>query len=479
MYFGRDGYVTACCYSRTAPVGQYPKQSVSEIWSGEAMAALRGSMRRNELPRGCETCADQLLAGNYKGLLASHFDNLAVDPAQQAGNPSYPSLMEFELSNKCNLECEMCTGFFSSSIRANREGLPALPLVYDNAFVDQLSDFIPHLKRAKFLGGEPFLIDLYYQIWELFIQKNPSCEIAITTNGTVFTAKVRRVLENLNCTIVVSLDSLDSQVYASIRRNAQLTPTLANLKEITAINRAKSKGLWLSVCPMTTNWQGIPDLVAFANQNHMTMFFNTVVSPHHLALKSLPGARLESISSFLRESVRPAGAANNGVEASNQQALLDLCHQVDQWAKEGQASGGGMQSTAYRLASAADAGKFTPKTRAVLLVLGSSELTERELIDTLSVDDGPDPKANLRDLYTAIWTAGRALADRGHLPGAKFDPADLEELLSLFEQQVPEAYLPVVCRETQRNIRTAVQFLGSTPPSQILQLTSRMVIGTS
>jgi hypothetical protein len=81
-------------------------------------------------------------------------------------------------------------------------------------------------------------------------------------------------------------------------------------------------------------------------------------------------------------------------------------------------------------------------------------------------------------LFSAIWATGRTLVERGHLPGAKYDPADLEELLTLFEQQIPENFLPVVCQEIQRNIRTAFQLLGSTPPGQILQLTSRMVVGS-
>jgi len=149
----------------------------------------------------------------------------------------YPIRLEFELSNKCNLECAMCSGVFSSSIRANREGKPPLPQMYDSNFVEQLKPFIPHLKQAKFLGGEPFLIDIYYDIWELFIKSNPSCEIIITTNGTVFTNKVQRVLENLNCQIIVSLDSVTKDTYEGIRVNAVMERTLDHLDKFMSLNR--------------------------------------------------------------------------------------------------------------------------------------------------------------------------------------------------------------------------------------------------
>ncbi len=34
MYFGRDGLVSACCYSRSNPMGSYPGQSIEDIWFG-------------------------------------------------------------------------------------------------------------------------------------------------------------------------------------------------------------------------------------------------------------------------------------------------------------------------------------------------------------------------------------------------------------------------------------------------------------
>jgi len=45
----------------------------------------------------------------------------------------------------------------------NRDKLPLSPLAYDDAFVKQLK-IIPYLKEAKFYGGEPFLIPIYYDI---------------------------------------------------------------------------------------------------------------------------------------------------------------------------------------------------------------------------------------------------------------------------------------------------------------------------
>ena len=284
MYFGRDGLVSACCYSRMAPLGRYPEQSIESIWTGAQASAMRAALRNNELPAGCNLCADELYAGNYSGLLASGFDALARPlPASgpiaqlkalvQPGKAKrYPVQLEFELSNTCNLECAMCSGFWSSTIRAKRENLPPLPQFYDSAFVEQLVPFLPHLKRAKFLGGEPFLIDIYYEIWERLIELNPNCDVSITTNGTVYTSKVKRILEKLNCRITVSLDSVNSTTYGLIRKNAKLERTLNHLEAFCEINRLKKKGLTIAVCPLISNCREIPEIVSFRQRARHSRF---------------------------------------------------------------------------------------------------------------------------------------------------------------------------------------------------------------
>jgi MoaA/NifB/PqqE/SkfB family radical SAM enzyme len=84
------------------------------------------------------------------------------------GGVVMPKVMEFELSNECNLECVMCNGSFSSSIRKNREKLPPIISPYNDDFVNELDAFIPHLTDAKFLGGEPFMIEIYLKIGNEF-----------------------------------------------------------------------------------------------------------------------------------------------------------------------------------------------------------------------------------------------------------------------------------------------------------------------
>lgn len=60
---------------------------------------------------------------------------------------------------------------------------------YNDAFVEQLEEFIPHLKELRFNGGEPFLINAVFRIFEKVEKLNPKLKIVIATNGTVWIAR--------------------------------------------------------------------------------------------------------------------------------------------------------------------------------------------------------------------------------------------------------------------------------------------------
>ena len=478
MYFGRDGHVSACCYSRANPLGGYPAQTIRDIWFGKKIGQMRAEMRRNVLPAGCEICADQLNAGNVTGLLAVQFDSLAgspaetltrrlkalllSEPAQSHPSQSYPSRMEFELSNKCNLERSMCTGFFSSSIRANREGLPSLQQLYDDSFVEQLRAFIPHLTDAKFLGGEPFLVDLYYDIWDRLIEINPKCVVSITTNGTVYTEKVKRVLEKLNCDVVVSLDSVTKATYESIRRNASLERTLSNLQAFLAINRRRHKSLTLAICPMTSNCREIPGLVAFANERGIRIFFNTVVFPAAHSIKALPMA-------VQRELLDLYGACNpqpnTEIESANRKAVEGLCRQIKFWMKEEPSAPRPPleERCAELLASRRESG---PLACVLADLAGDNVGTGSGLVHV----EGADPVQELKGYYRALWAVGGMLQSSGLLANLRFEQDNLQVFLRYLDRSVgPERALRIQF-ESRRFSRQMLSYCGSLSAENLIEL---------
>lgn len=331
LYFGATGEVTACCFGRSEPYGVWPQSSLQEIWFGPKPSALQAGMAGSSLPRLCKLCHEQMVARNFKNMLAAPYDHLVplLPQAVASDGRRWPVKMEFELSTKCNLECAMCTGDLSSAIRANRDKLPPLPQVYDHRFVEQLEEFVPHLQEVKFLGGEPFLIEIYYSIWELFVEHNPDCVISIATNATVLSPKIVRLLEKLNFEIVISLDSLVPETYERIRVNAKFAKVIESVDRFARLSAARGRSISIAVCPMVNNWREMPALVRFANDRNATICFNTVAWPDHLSLRSLKPAVLQEVAHHFVDAI---GVARTDTERANAEALLGLTAMVRSWA---------------------------------------------------------------------------------------------------------------------------------------------------
>jgi MoaA/NifB/PqqE/SkfB family radical SAM enzyme len=293
LYFGHRGVVTACCYNRLYELGTWPQSTIKQIWEGEKANSLRAHLKQNSLLKGCSVCELQLSAGNFSGFKAAQFDG---DTLNENG---YPSVFEFELDNTCNLECVMCSAEYSSSI-ANRNGTKVYTSPYDNKFVGELAEFIPYLKQAKFYGGEPFMIKLYYEIWDAIGNLNSDCNIIIQTNGTILNTRIKDLLEKCNFSINISLDSLNKENYERIRVNASFETVISNLQYFYEYAKRKKSFFGLSACIMKQNWHEAPDFVNFCNERNIKLYFHTVLSPRSASLSFLDKHELESIISTLK-----------------------------------------------------------------------------------------------------------------------------------------------------------------------------------
>jgi len=326
MYFNVHGDCAPCWLTFFDP-DSYPAKSLHEIWFGEKFQNLRQSLQRFDLTHKCNVCLKNLQTGNYTSLLARAYD---VNPVAK-----YPAMMELELGNTCNLECVMCIGELSSSIRKNREKLPALRSPYDEAFVMQLEEFIPHLKELRFNGGEPFLIGIVYKIFEKVERLNPKLKIVIATNGTVLNNKVREWLGKLNIHINFSLDSLTPSIYETIRVNAKFSRTMEHFEYFHGYCQENNRTFCLMVNPMRNNWHEMPNFIRFVNEKKVNIWFNTIHRPVEWAIWSLPSSELEIVYTTLSSSLHQYPESAVGLEKYNLNIFRNLVEvQIKNWWKE-------------------------------------------------------------------------------------------------------------------------------------------------
>ncbi|HYF45655.1 MAG TPA: radical SAM protein, partial [Acidimicrobiales bacterium] len=253
-----------------------------------------------ELPPGCSFCAwEQTTTGRV------HFARLFDELADPDPKPDWPVAMEFALSNRCNLACVMCNGDFSSTIRATREGRPPLASSYGDAFFDQLRPFLPHLRRARFFGGEPFLIPEYQRIWDLMVEVGASPECNVTTNGTVLTPRVKATLRSLPFSIAVSVDGTTPETVEAVRVGADHGKLLDHVAWFRDHCERSGTSFWLTFCLMRHNWHEFADFLAWADQLGAAVAVNTVVYPPDASLFRLPLAELDAVLGGLEDGARP------------------------------------------------------------------------------------------------------------------------------------------------------------------------------
>lgn len=288
LYFDYKGHVFPCFANKHLCLGHYNTQSITEIWEGEKIQNLRKSIKKLTFDQGCQLCKNKLLQGNFSQVYARRYDYLS------ASEQGFPTSIEVQLSNQCNLNCIMCvvTADHSSDINIS-------------AFRTYIKKIIPYLKNASFSGGEPFFIKEYFDIWEDFYNLNKDCRISINTNATILNEKVKDILEKLKFNISVSVDGFSKETFESIRIHSNRDVVYKNLYFFKDYTLRNNTFFNVKMCALKQNIHEFPELFNHFNQEDISIILNEVVYPLNTALWNNHSSKIKEIISFL-ESKTPA-----------------------------------------------------------------------------------------------------------------------------------------------------------------------------
>ncbi len=323
LTFSFNGNVHVCGYNRDILLGKYPNNTIDEIWQGTEAKKLREYMSNNDLDYGCRHCKFFFEKEKFSNLRP-----LVFDKYYQHTDAAYPQVFEFELSNECNLECQMCSGEVSSSIRKNRDKLPPLISPYDDAFVEQLSTYIPYLKEAKFYGGEPFLIPIYYKIWDKVKEINPDLELFTITNGTHWNNKIEKIVTELNFDLAVSIDAFDKEKVERIRKNVIYEKLIENIKRFSKICTNKGKHLSLSFTVQKDNWEQLPLVINLCNDVNAFIYVSYLERPVKFSIADLPKEELKKIRDYMENVSLPRFSSK---ERHNYKCFEDFKNYLDRY----------------------------------------------------------------------------------------------------------------------------------------------------
>lgn len=325
LFLSRLGYISPCYASYNSDSSHISKESLKTAWFDGSIERIRKKHLNYDFSE-CSLCKSLLEQKAFGSLLINKYDHYSFSRS------SYPRIIEFELSNKCNLSCIMCDSNLSSRIEKTECNNISGNQFYGEKFFEDLEEFIPHLHLAEFTGGDPLIIDEYYRILQLIKKLNPSCSILITTNANTYNEKVEWILNNFKkINFNVSIDSLDAENYSKIRRNGDFNKAIKNLELFIEYSRKNKTYLNILVCPMTVNFHEMADFVNFANEKDICVFFHTVVKPKHLSLKyNRSDSIQENIENF--KSLKFPDKTKN--QKTNKKNFEDLVNLVEIWQSE-------------------------------------------------------------------------------------------------------------------------------------------------
>lgn len=294
LYFRTDGLAEPCWLQ--IGDGQSnkwsPDNSIMDIWNSRFMSDLRDDLADARLEGRCAQCRECIDQGTRP--LALAYEDVEPNPGYE-----YPAMLELELSNRCNLECVMCQGTLSHLIRKNREHLPPLPEAYDDTFVEQLREVIPHVKELRFNGGEPFTQQMVFDVCEQVYELNPGLRITIATNGTVLNERVKSHLDRGNFHINISIDSLRKERYEAIRIRGDHDVLMSNFEYFKEYCERRDRILSVMINPMRSNWDEMGEMMEWATGQGVHCWYNVVRYPLHSAIWNLPSEEIQRIHDVL------------------------------------------------------------------------------------------------------------------------------------------------------------------------------------
>lgn len=289
-----NGVVTSCCKT-LRPLGHVSTSSLREIWDGARRHALEDALIEGDFSVGCERCGAEIEAEGRAASYAAYYDewtgHLTTDPASRA----WPTRMEMNLSNACNLQCIQCDGDSSSAIRVHREGRAPLPKVYGDAFFDELRSFLPHLERIVFGGGEPFLAPENFRVWDLVAEINPAIDCQVITNATQWTPRVEKVLSELRLSFIFSLDGITRRTFEEIRVGADFDRVMANIDRFIEHTRQRGSTAMVNHCLMPQNHREFGALLRWAEDRGLFVNVSVVRFPAAASIARLPADQLRAV----------------------------------------------------------------------------------------------------------------------------------------------------------------------------------------
>lgn len=322
LYIGPDSNVLPCCVAdQKYPMGSISEQSIDNILKSSKFNRLRKNMLDGKRSKECSRCYVQEDAGlqSARQSVNSRWsqDSIKFDPSGQL-EEFKPVYLDIRLNNICNLKCRMCSGYFSSAIAqeesklfGNQEYLQtAMDATQKTLALDEIIQYLPHVKKIYFAGGEPLIVPEHYKLLDALVEcGNTNLEIFYNTNFTSLTYKGTSVIDVWkkfsNITVGASIDAMGI-VAEYVRHGTKWKIIEANLKSL-KINCPHVNFTVTSVAGLL-NVSSLIELQKTWHESEnvdISKFkVSIMLSPDHLTLRVLPDEHKTRLGKKIKDHIK-------------------------------------------------------------------------------------------------------------------------------------------------------------------------------
>lgn len=218
-YVSPQGERRLCCASRESSTFQrqyidaegdpstssFDPSTLDEHWNSPYMMDIRKRILAGEKIDQCQVCNDQILNLHtyrkyFTETLFPHKIQEAIDSTDADGRTSmFPISYDYRISNKCNFKCRMCGEQLSSSWEAEKRKHNKInkndrwmdPTVRKLIYTFEKEVLEVELQQAVdeqrieeiyWVGGEPLMWDLHWDIIKQLVESGQSKEVALRYN---------------------------------------------------------------------------------------------------------------------------------------------------------------------------------------------------------------------------------------------------------------------------------------------------------
>lgn len=210
-------------------------------------------------------------------------------------------LLQFKMSNKCQLTCAHCGPDRSSGwaklLNITPHVINSFEVTED--FLAELVSILPQLAVIKFTGGEPFLDPNHWKILEHLQRYDRShCELHYITNGvSAFKKELWKGWKNVNCS--VSVDGY-KDTYEWFRRGATWSDITQGVQQLTEVSNV---AINYSITPYT-----VQDYDAAKDFWKHRVSAHPIVYPSHASMFNFPKKLIQQLDNW--QNIPLADSAN-------------------------------------------------------------------------------------------------------------------------------------------------------------------------